>query len=131
MDHGQPDEAQQHEEPPPDAVDGGHGDDREHHVDHADAHDLQQGVGDGIAGGPEQLGRVVEDHVHAAPLLEDRQDDAEGDDPEHLRLQEVAEVDLLDLAHQRGLDVGHLLVGEPLRRRSAPARRGPGASGRS
>ena len=113
---GQAGRAGQHQRPAAEPVDGADGDEGEDQVDRAGDDDVEQDVGDVVAGGREDLLGVVEDDVDAAPLLKDGQDDAEEQDLGQAGLEQVAEVDLAGLARRRA----------SLGCRPGPRRRRPG-----
>ena len=50
---------------------------REDHVDRAGDDDVEENVGDLVSGCGKDLLRIVEDHVDAAPLLQNREHNAE------------------------------------------------------
>ncbi len=70
IDDRQPRGAQQHQDSPAIAVHGPQGNDREHHIDRARNHDVEQDIGDREAGCGEDFFRVVEDDVDTTPLLQ-------------------------------------------------------------
>jgi len=104
--------ADQHEDSAAELVDREDNHEREEQVHHARDHDIEHDPTNAVSGGFEHLLGVVEDHVDAAPLLEDGQEDAKADDPQEPGLDKIAEVDACNLVGgQRCFDVRQFGLG--------------------
>ena len=132
VDHGKAGGADEQQEATAAAVDGRKREHGEDYIDGAGDDDIEEDAGDLVAGGGEDLLRIIEDNVDAAPLLKHGEHKAEYQRAGNTRLSEFAAQGNAASLTADLLEIVHNLAGVTPRPRAAPGdaapvRCGPGS----
>src|SRR5690349_18199415 len=97
--------AGQHQNPSTVAILESDGNKCEDQVDSSGNDNIEQNVGNGVSGCGEDLFRVVENYVDAAPLLQHRQNNPKRQHPQHPAFEQNSEIHLVCMIENRGLNL--------------------------